>query len=297
MVEHVQTLPMPLGGKRRTVKPTASDDPLHTWLHKIGQIPLLTSEQEVVAAKAAENGCEKSRALLIESNLRLVVSIAKKYAGRGIPLQDLIQEGNVGLMKAADKFDWRKGCRFSTYATWWIRQAVIRAVTEQSRTIRIPMHVAESLVQVLKVTAYLKQVYGREPTLEEIAKVADIQLDRLTAVMQSTPDAVSLDTPVGENQDSTIADMVSDETDEDEFEQVMRTLRNASLREALSKLCETERKVLILRYGLGEGEVSTLDEIAEAVGIKRERVRMVEKRAMAKLKSPELTKRLHAYWD
>ncbi len=294
MVEAAQSLSL---RPRKPLRAMPADDPLQCWLVRIGQIPLLTSEQELQAAKAAELGCEKSRELLIEANLRLVVSIAKKYVGRGIPLHDLIQEGNVGLMKATAKFDWRKGCRFSTYATWWIRQAVIRAVTEQARTIRLPMHVAEQFVVVLKVTAHLKQSLGREPSLDEISKASGISSTRLCSVLKSTPDAISLDTPVADGMDSTIADMVSDETDHDEFEEVLRSLKNACLREALESLPEAERTVLFLRYGLDGSDLRTLEEVGAEMGLTRERVRQHEKKALAKLKKPDLVQRLQAYWD
>ena len=300
MLEQAHRLSVPL--RRRLVRgpstePSRTDDPLHSWLAKIGQIPLLTSEQEVCAAQAMEAGCEQSRRLLIEANLRLVVSIAKKYVGRGIPLHDLIQEGNVGLMRATDKYDWRRGCRFSTYATWWIRQSVIRAITEQSRTIRLPMHVAESLVDVLKVTAHLKQELGREPTLDEIAQKAGVTQKKLCEVLRSTPDAISLDTPVGDGSDGTIADMVADVGDNDEFDCVLKTLKDSCVREAVQSLPERERNVLLLRYGLMGDDARTLEEVAKEMGLTRERVRQLEKRALTKLKSPELTRRLRAYWD
>ena len=300
MFEHAHRLPLPL--KRRPWKealkePAHNDDPLQSWLQKIGQIPLLTSEQELVAAQAAAEGCEKARELLIEANLRLVVSIAKKYVGRGIPLHDLIQEGNVGLMRAADKFDWRRGCRFSTYATWWIRQSVFRSITEQSRTIRLPMHVAESLVGIVRATGHLKQVLGREPTMEEIATKAGITMQQVCSVMRATPDAISLDTPVGEGSEGTIADMVSDEADNDEFDKVLMSLKNACLREAVQALPERERMVLFLRYGLESGDPCTLEEVSKEMHLTRERVRQLERRALEKLKKPELAKRLSAYWD
>ena len=300
MLEQAHSLRLPIkhglrrGAPRETV---LQEDPLQSWLLRIGQIPLLTKEQELEAAKAASMGCEKSRALMIEANLRLVVSIAKRYVGRGIPLHDLIQEGNVGLMRAADKFDWRRGCRFSTYATWWIRQAVVRSITEQSRTIRLPMHVAESLVEVLRVTGQLKQELSREPTMEEIAVEAGLTQLRLCAILRSTPDAISLDTPVGDGADGTIADMVKDEADSDEFDHVLQSLRTACLLEAVQELPEREKTVLLLRYGLQDGEPRTLEEVAREMSLTRERVRQLEKRAMQKMKRPELAKRLRAYWD
>jgi RNA polymerase primary sigma factor len=300
VLDQAQSLRLPLNyglKQRATPDVAAPSDPLHSWLLRIGQIPLLTSEQELLAAKAAAEGCAKSRQILIEANLRLVVSIAKKYAGRGIPLHDLVQEGNVGLMRAVEKFDWRKGCRFSTYATWWIRQSVIRAITEQSRTIRLPMHVAEALVDVLKATSHLKQALGREPSLEETASFAGMSHSRLCAVLKSTPDAISLDTPVGDGTEGTIADMVKDETDEDEFSQVVCVLRKACVLEALAEIPERERSVLLLRYGLETGEPQTLEDVAKSMGLTRERVRQLERRAMQMLKAPELAKRLRAYWD
>jgi RNA polymerase primary sigma factor len=261
LLDQAQTLRLPIQYRlpRGTAKDSAlCEDPLRDWLLRIGQIPLLTSEQELEAAKRAELGCLKSRQLLIEANLRLVVSIAKKYSGRGIQLHDLIQEGNVGLMRATDKFDWRKGCRFSTYATWWIRQSVIRAVSEQSRTIRLPMHVAESLVEIFKVSAHLKQSLGREPLLEEVATRAGMTQKRISDVMKATPDAISLDTPVGEGADGTIADMVKDDADDGEFEEVLHGLKRACLFDAIAELPEREASVLLLRYGLANDEQLTL---------------------------------------
>lgn len=300
MLEQAHTLRLPLkhGLKRGARSENAAPvDPLNSWLSRIGQIPLLTSEQELVAAQAAALGCEKSRQILIEANLRLVVSIAKKYVGRGIPLHDLIQEGNVGLMRATDKFDWQRGFRFSTYATWWIRQSVIRAITEQSRTIRLPMHVAEELIVVLKVTAHLKQALGREPLMEEIAAAAGMPPSRLCAVLKSTPDAISLDTPVGDGSDGTIADMVKDDTDNDEFDKVLQTLKNACVLEAVQELPEREKMVLVLRYGLDGGDPRTLEEVAKIMSLTRERIRQLERRALTRLKKPELARRLRAYWD
>ncbi len=298
MLEQAHTLRLPLkhGLKRGARSENAPpEDPLNSWLGRIGQIPLLTSEQELLTAKAAAEGCEKSRQLLIESNLRLVVCIAKKYSGRGIPLHDLIQDGNVGLMRATDKFDWQRGFRFSTYATWWIRQAIIRSITEQSRTIRLPMHVAEQLIEVLKVTAHLKQVLGREPQMEEIATAANMPPSKLCSILKSTPDAISLDTPVGD--DSTISDMVADVTDDDEFDKVLQTLKNACVCEAVKELPERERTALVLRYGLDGGDLRTLEEVAKMMSLTRERVRQLERRALQNLKKPELAKRLRAYWD
>jgi RNA polymerase primary sigma factor len=300
VLEQAQTLRLPLKhGLKRGTRPENSppEDPLNSWLSRIGQIPLLTSEQELLIAKAAALGCEESRKLLIEANLRLVVSIAKKYAGRGIPLHDLIQEGNIGLMRAADKFEWERGCRFSTYATWWIRQAVIRSISEQSRTIRLPLHVAEELLVVLRVTAQLKQALGREPRMEEIARAADMPPGRLCSILRATPDAISLDTPVGEGNEGTISDMVKDETDSDEFDKVFQTLRTACVLEAVGALPEREGTALILRYGLDGSDPRTLEEVGKEMSITRERVRQLERRALQSLKKPELAKRLRAYWD
>jgi RNA polymerase primary sigma factor len=284
-------------GRGRQTDVGLSDDPLHAWMLQVGKTPLLTKDQELEAAKRAQQGCQKSRRLLIESNLRLVVSIAKRYVGRGIPLQDLIQEGNIGLMRATDKFEWRKGCRFSTYATWWIRQSVIRAITEQSRTIRLPMHVAEALVDVVRATAHLKQSLGREPRVDELVKQSGLSQTRLCTVMRATPDAISLDTPVGDGADGTIADMVREDVDKDEFETVFTVLRKACLMEALEELPVRERTVLLMRFGLDRNEPCTLADVAKDMHLTRERVRQLERRGIQLLKSPELAQRLRAYWD
>lgn len=294
-----QTLRLPLNGLAAKAKrdDAREEDSLTAWLDKINQIPLLTSEQELYAAQAAALGCEESRKLLIEANLRLVVNIAKRYVGRGLPMHDLVQEGNVGLMRATDKFEWQRGFRFSTYATWWIRQSIIRAINEQSRTIRLPLHVAEQLLQVLRVTGHLKQALGREPKVEEIAAEAGIAQSRLCAILKATPDAISLDTPVGDSADTTIADMVKEETDFDEFDTVLQSLKKACLLDVVKQLPELERNVLTMRYGLKDDEPKSFEEIAVELGVKRERARVLERNALAQLKKPELVERLRAYWD
>jgi RNA polymerase primary sigma factor len=294
-----QTLRLPLNGLVTKARRNGAqdEDSLNAWLSRIGNIPLLTSEQELLAAQAAALGCEESRKLLIEANLRLVVNIAKKYVGRGLPMHDLVQEGNIGLMRATDKFEWQRGFRFSTYATWWIRQSIIRAINEQSRTIRLPLHVAEQLLQILRVTGHLKQVLGREPKVEEIAAAAGIAQSRLCAILKATPDAISLDTPVGESADTTIADMVKDETDHDEFDTVLQSLKKVCILDAIKMLTEPERTVLIKRFGLLDDEPLSHEETAVEMGIKRERVRALERSALAQLKKPELAERLQAYWD
>ncbi|MCH7945139.1 MAG: sigma-70 family RNA polymerase sigma factor [Armatimonadetes bacterium] len=274
-----------------------NEDPVRSWLARIGRISLLTKDQELRAAQCAAGGCEACRQLLIESNLRLVVSIAKKYVGRGLSLQDLLQEGNVGLMKAVEKFDWSRGCRFSTYATWWVRQAVMRAISEQARMIRLPVHVAESLVRILKATSRLQQNLGREPTIEEIAEEAGLSPNKVCDVSRSMPDAMSLETPVGDGEDNTIADLVPDTTDHDEFDRVFMGLRNASLRDAVRMLPDREREVLCMRFGLADGTPHTLEDVAGKIAVTRERVRQIEKRALKLLQQPDLAKRLSAYLD
>jgi len=285
------------GGPGALSELAGNEDPVRSWLARIGRISLLTKDQELRAAKCAAEGCEACRQLLIESNLRLVVSIAKKYVGRGLSLQDLLQEGNVGLMKGVEKFDWTRGCRFSTYATWWIRQAVMRAISEQARTIRLPVHVADSLVKILKATSRLQQHLGREPTIEEIALEAGLTQSKVCEVTRSMPDAMSLETPVGDGEDNTIADLVPDTTDHDEFDRVFMGLRNACLRDAVRNLPEREREVLCMRFGLTDGNPHTLEDVACKVAVTRERVRQIEKRALKMLKEPELAERLSAYLE
>lgn len=262
------------------------DDSLRLWLHQIGRTALLTSEQEAEVARESAEGCEDSRQRLVTANLRLVVSIAKKYSGRGLSLPDLIQEGNIGLMRAAKKFDYRKGFRFSTYATWWIRQAITRAISDHGRTIRVPVHVAELAARINRVSAAMQQELGRDPTEEEIAERTGVELEKVRQCLQTVPDAVSLETPFGESDESTLQDVVGDVhcTESD----IERNNVRQTVMHALDSLDEREREVLILRFGFRDGNPRTLEEVAHALQITRERVRQIEQKGLKKLKTLDL---------
>ncbi len=249
------------------------------WLNKIGQIPLLTVEQERELAKGIAEGSQMCRAMLIEANLRLVVNIAKKFAGRGVSLPDLIQEGNVGLMRAVEKFDHRRGFRFSTYATWWIRQSVSRAVFDQGRTIRVPVHVAEGIAKVLRVQSQLAQDLGRDPTDEETAVKAGMSADRVRALVKAIPDALSLESPIGEQEDGSLADIIGASSEAFDLGHDRQ-----SLVQAMAHLEPRERELIMLRYGFLDGEPHTLDDVARQLNVTRERVRQIEQRGLKKLK-------------
>lgn len=272
--------PQPLGGGSYV------DDSVRLWLSHVGRIALLTSEQESELAKGASHGDQPSHDQLVEANLRLVVSIAKKFVGRGVSLPDLIQEGNIGLIRAAHKFDFRKGYRFSTYATWWIRQAISRAICETSRTIRIPVHVAEGHARVKKAAATLQAELGREPSLEEIANHLSLPINRVTDIMDTCPDAVSLEAPLSESADTTLLDVLSRETEDADF--VESAHQHAQILAVLDRLDEREKKVICLRFGLLTGVPSTLEEVATSLEITRERVRQIEGRGLRKLQCPEV---------
>lgn len=261
------------------------EDSLRLWLNTVGRTPLLTSEQEAYLAERASQGCAGSKRRLVEANYRLVVNLAKRYVNRGMALCDLIQEGNIGLIKAVEKFDYRKGYRFSTYATWWIRQAMSRAIFDQARLIRIPVHVAENSIRVYKIAARLQSELGREPTVEEIAERAGIEASRVNQVLQMLPDALSLEAPIGEHEEATLQDVISDE------EGAERSLEKAHARQtvisALQLLDHREQEVLILRYGFRDGLQLTLEEVALKLAMTRERVRQIEQRGLKKLKRLE----------
>ncbi|MBL8066913.1 MAG: sigma-70 family RNA polymerase sigma factor [Armatimonadetes bacterium] len=261
------------------------DDSLKLWLATVGRTPLLTSEQETVLARKMTSGCLESRKRLVESNYRLVVNIAKKFTGRGLCLDDLIQEGNIGLIKAVEKFDGAKGFRFSTYATWWIRQAISRAISDQSRLIRVPVHVVEGTMRLRRVAARLQFELGREPTAEEIAQRAEIEVEKVNEFLHLVPDALSLESPISGSDDATLQDVIPDSRHGNS--DIDQTHLKQSIAEALSILDDREREVLSLRFGLRDGLQLTLEEVASQLQITRERVRQIEQRGLKKLKRSE----------
>ena len=269
------------------------NDPVKMYLKQIGQVDLLTHEQEVELAKRIEDGDEQAKKDLTSANLRLVVSIAKKYVGRGMSLLDLIQEGNIGLIKAVEKFDYRKGFKFSTYATWWIRQAITRAIADQSRTIRIPVHMVETINKVAKTQRQLVQKLGREPSAEEIAKEMDgMDADKVRQVMKISQEPVSLETPIGEENDSHLGDFIEDEGAMSPDDYTSKELLKDELNEVLLELTDREEKVLRLRFGLDDGRTRTLEEVGQEFHVTRERIRQIEAKALRKLKHPSRSKRL-----
>jgi RNA polymerase primary sigma factor len=276
-----------------------ADDAVRSYLKRIGKVRLLTKEDEVRLAKRVEANDMAAKNALIEANLRLVVSIAKRYTGRGLTLLDLIQEGNLGLIRAVEKFDWRRGFKFSTYATWWIRQGITRALADQSRTIRIPVHMVERMNRVGRVRRALLQKNGREPTPEELAKEVEMPIGQVEEILDLGREPVSLETPVGsgEGGDSRLADFIEDEAEEAPLEVVSNWLRETDLEEALQTLQWRERRVLELRYGLSSGEPMTLEAIGSEVGVTRERVRQIESRTLSKLKNSREAQRLKEEGD
>ena len=269
------------------------NDPVKMYLKQIGQVDLLTHEQEVELAKRIEDGDEQAKKDLTSANLRLVVSIAKKYVGRGMSLLDLIQEGNIGLIKAVEKFDYRKGFKFSTYATWWIRQAITRAIADQARTIRIPVHMVETINKVAKTQRQLVQKLGREPSAEEIAKEMDgMDADKVRQVMKISQEPVSLETPIGEENDSHLGDFIEDEGAMSPDDYTSKELLKDELNEVLLELTDREEKVLRLRFGLDDGRTRTLEEVGQEFHVTRERIRQIEAKALRKLKHPSRSKRL-----
>ena len=273
------------------------DDPVRMYLKEIGNVPLLTTEQEVELAKRVEAGDEEAKKQLTEANLRLVVSIAKKYVGRGMPFLDLIQEGNMGLMKAVDKFDYTKGYKFSTYATWWIRQAITRAIADQARTIRIPVHMVETINKLIRVSRQLLQELGREPSPEEIAEEMDIPVERVREILKISQEPVSLETPIGEEEDSHLGDFIQDENVPVPADAAAFTLLKEQLDEVLGTLTEREQKVLRLRFGLDDSRARTLEEVGKEFNVTRERIRQIEAKALRKLRHPSRSRKLKDYLD
>ena len=273
------------------------DDPVRMYLKEIGKVPLLSPDEEIELAKKIELGDEEAKKKLAESNLRLVVSIAKRYAGRGMQLLDLIQEGNLGLIKAVEKFDYRKGYKFSTYATWWIRQAITRAIADQARTIRIPVHMVETINRLVRTQRQLVQKLGREATPEELAKELDMPVERVREIMKISQDPVSLETPIGEEEDSHLGDFIQDNNVEVPADAGTYTLLHEQLMDVLSTLTEREQKVLRLRFGLDDGRPRTLEEVGRQFNVTRERIRQIEAKALRKLRHPSRSKILKDYLD
>ena len=271
-------------------------DPVRQYLRDIGRVPLLNAAQEIELAKAAEKDDKKARDKLINSNLRLVVSIAKKYVGRGMSLLDLIEEGNIGLMRAVDKYDWRRGYKFSTYATWWIRQAITRAIADQARTIRIPVHMVETINRFNRTQRRMMQELGREPTPEEVAIVLEIDPAKAREIIKVSQEPTSLETPVGDEEDSHLGDFIKDQGLQPE-EQATRELLKGQLYEVLDGLSPREKRVLQLRFGLEDGKQRTLEEVGKEFGVTRERIRQIEAKAIRKLKHPTRAKKLRGYLE
>ena len=272
-------------------------DPIRMYLKEIGKIPLLSTEEEIELAKRMEKGDEEARKKLAEANLRLVVSIAKRYAGRGMQFLDLIQEGNLGLIKAVEKFDYRKGYKFSTYATWWIRQAITRAIADQARTIRIPVHMVETINRLIRTSRQMVQELGREPTPEELAKKLDMPVERVREIKKISQDPVSLETPIGEEEDSHLGDFIQDDNVMVPADQATFTLLHEQLMESLETLTEREQQVLRLRFGLDDGRPRTLEEVGRVFHVTRERIRQIEAKALRKLRHPSRSKKLKDYLD
>ncbi len=278
-------------------KGIAVDDPVRMYLKEIGKVPLLSAEDEIELAQRMEKGDEEAKKKLCEANLRLVVSIAKRYVGRGMLFLDLIQEGNLGLIKAVDKFDYRKGYKFSTYATWWIRQAITRSIADQARTIRIPVHMVETINKLIRVSRQLLQTYGREPLPEEIAKEMGISVDKVREIQKIAQEPVSLETPIGEEEDSHLGDFIPDDDVPAPAEAAAFSMLKEQLVEVLDTLTEREQKVLKLRFGLEDGRSRTLEEVGKEFDVTRERIRQIEAKALRKLRHPSRSKKLKDYLE
>ena len=273
------------------------EDPVRMYLKEIGKVPLLSAEEEIELALKMEAGDEEAQKKLAEANLRLVVSIAKRYVGRGMLFLDLIQEGNLGLIKAVEKFDYRKGFKFSTYATWWIRQAITRAIADQARTIRIPVHMVETINKLIRVSRQLLQELGREPSPEEIAEEMNMPVERVREILKISQEPVSLETPIGEEEDSHLGDFIQDDNVPIPADAAAFTLLKEQLVEVLSTLTDREQKVLRLRFGLDDGRARTLEEVGKEFNVTRERIRQIEAKALRKLRHPSRSKKLKDYLD
>ena len=273
------------------------EDPVRMYLKEIGKVPLLSAEEEIELAKRMELGDQESKKRLAEANLRLVVSIAKRYVGRGMLFLDLIQEGNLGLIKAVEKFDYRKGYKFSTYATWWIRQAITRAIADQARTIRIPVHMVETINKLIRVSRQLLQELGREPTPEEIAEEMNMPVERVREILKISQEPVSLETPIGEEEDSHLGDFIQDDNVPVPADAAAFTLLKEQLQEVLGTLTEREQKVLTLRFGLEDGRARTLEEVGKEFNVTRERIRQIEAKALRKLRHPSRSRKLKDYLE
>ena len=273
------------------------EDPVRMYLKEIGKVPLLSADEEIELAKRMSEGDEDAKKRLAEANLRLVVSIAKRYVGRGMLFLDLIQEGNLGLIKAVKKFDYQKGFKFSTYATWWIRQAITRAIADQARTIRIPVHMVETINKLIRVSRQLLQELGREPMPEEIAKEMDMPVERVREILKISQEPVSLETPIGEEEDSHLGDFIQDDNVPVPAEAAAQTLLKEQLNEVLDTLTEREQKVLRLRFGMNDGRARTLEEVGKEFDVTRERIRQIEAKALRKLRHPSRSRKLRDYLD
>jgi len=285
-----------------TVEGIPIDDSVRMWLREIGKTPLLTTEEEIELARRIEDKsdpetAEEAKMILTEANLRLVVSIAKKYSGRGMSFPDLIQEGNIGLIRAVEKFDYRKGYKFSTYATWWIRQAITRAIADQGRTIRIPVHMVETINRLIKTSGHLLQELGREPTLDEIAREMEIPVERVSEIIRIAPEPLSLETPIGEEEDSHLADFVPDDEAISPAEAASNLILREQIEDVLAKLTQRERDVLKMRFGLEDGYPRTLEEVGRHFKVTRERIRQIEAKALKKLRHPSKSRKLREFLD
>ena len=271
------------------------DDPVRMYLKEIGKVPLLSAEEEIELAQRMEQGDEEAKKRLCEANLRLVVSIAKRYVGRGMLFLDLIQEGNLGLIKAVEKFDYRKGYKFSTYATWWIRQAITRAIADQARTIRIPVHMVETINKTIRVSRQLLQELGHDPSAEEIAAEMDMPVEKVRDILKIAQEPVSLETPIGEEEDSKLGDFLPDEDASEPSEAARFSLLREQLEEVLDTLAPREKKVLELRFGIVDGRTRTLEEVGKEFNVTRERIRQIEAKALRKLRHPSRSKKLRDF--
>ena len=279
------------------VQNIAVDDPVRMYLKEIGKVPLLSAEEEIELAKRMEQGDEYAKKKLCEANLRLVVSIAKRYVGRGMLFLDLIQEGNIGLIKAVDKFDWRKGYKFSTYATWWIRQAITRSIADQARTIRIPVHMVETINKLMRIQRQLLQEYGRDVKPEEIAKEMDLTVEKVREILKIAQEPVSLETPIGEEEDSHLGDFIEDDKIASPSDAATFSMLKEQLMEVLGTLTDREQKVLKLRFGLEDGRERKLEEVGKEFDVTRERIRQIEAKALRKLRHPSRSKKLKDYLE